>query len=702
MTSDTSEHCSSTRTDSMDADARWLSLLRSATLLSLTCAACALGLGLRDEELRTLAYTWQNFTPEGSTAQAKLIVSILGAAAVGVLLLPLLQLARLRDHDLATKAAWCVRKLLPLGPLSLAPALFDWKLWQHHDEVFLAFTLLNALAMGGAVRVCLGGEPIEAIFPRLSGQVRTVRERWRSRSARLLATTSHLSKHGRSWLLLTVCASAAYVAWFGYHTAVWHLQARSGYDLAIEDNILYNLLHGGPFFKAAPTLGPTGSHFGRHATLISYVLLPFYALHQSAETILVLQSLLMGVAAVPLFLFARRRVGPAIACVIACAYLLHPAVQQSNLFEAHYVKFGLPFVWALLWLVDSSRTRAAVLFAGLTLAVREDVAAWVVLVGLWAAYSGRSLRLGMLLTLAAGIYVVVIKLIVMPTFTGGADSLMFMYTGLLPPGKSSYAWVLGTALSNPGFLLQTLLEDGKLLYLVQILVPLGLLPLRHRLGWFALLPGGVFCLLSTKYPALTNIHFQYSPHFIAFLFPALVIALEQLEPSQTPTRQLRASRVGHLALLVTAMLPCSYQYGAVLQGNTSRGGPIPYSFGWDDRGRVRHAAVSKLMTILPRDARVAASAYLVPQISARPSGYSLSLGLYDAEWMFAPSDLPEIITPEVARIREALRSSEWGVVSIEGPFFVAKKGHDRALNEVILKNIGRTRDPRGKRPIGKF
>src|SRR5690606_34170071 len=130
--------------------------------------------------------------------------------------------------------------------------------------------------------------------------------------------------------------------------------------------------------------------------------------------------------------------------------------------------------------------------------------------------------------------------------------------------------------------------------------------------------------------------------------------------------------------------------------------PIVYKFGWDSTGHARRAALAKLHKILPKDARVAASAYLVPQISARPNSYSLSLGLYDAEWILAPSDLPEFIMPEIARTREARRSNEWGVVAIEGPFFLAKKGHDRSLNSKILDNIGRTRDPRGKRPLGKI
>lgn len=686
-----------------EQDAQWLSLLRSSALLSIILAAVALGFGLRSEELLTRAYVWQNFTPEGSAAQARVLLSMGGALALGALILPLLQVFRPKDAKFAPRAEWCVRKLLPLGPLALLPVLFQWQLWQHKDEVFLAAVFINALAMGAAVRSFVACGPLSAVAPDLAASLIARRERFLSHPNLIsLRKLIAFLRRKSPWLWLTVAASAAYTIWFGYHTAVWHLSARSGYDLAIEDNILYNLLHGGPFFKAAPTLGPTGSHFGRHATLIAYLLLPFYAVHQSAETILVLQAFFIGSAAVPLFLFARARIGSVSAFIVAAAYLLHPAVQQSNLFEAHYVKYGLPFVWLLLWLVDSGRTRWAWIIAGLTLAVREDVAAWVVMIGLWASLSGRSLRFGLLLTAISGLYVLIIKLIVMPIFTGGADSLMFMYTGLLPRGKSSYAWVLGTVLSNPGFTLETILEKRKLIYLLQLLVPLAALPLRHKLGWFALLPGGVFCLLATNYPALTDIHFQYSPHFIAFLLPAVVLALER--PASSPRHEVphRAWRAGQLALLCAALLPSSYQYGAVLQGNTSRGGPIPYTFGWTDVGRERHAAVEKLLTILPRDAKVAASAYLVPQISARSNGYSLSLGLYDADWIFAPSDLPEFIPPEIEFTRAALRSGEWGVVAIEGPFFLAQKGHETTLNATILHNVGRNGNPRGKQPIGKI
>jgi hypothetical protein len=49
------------------------------------------------------------------------------------------------------------------------------------------------------------------------------------------------------------------------------------------------------------------SSFGNHVTPNFYVLLPFYALYPSVETLVVIQSSLLGLAAWPLFLIARPR-----------------------------------------------------------------------------------------------------------------------------------------------------------------------------------------------------------------------------------------------------------------------------------------------------------------------------------------------------------------------------------------------------------
>jgi uncharacterized membrane protein len=293
-----------------------------------------------------------------------------------------------------------------------------------------------------------------------------------------------------------------------------------------------------------------------------------------------------------------------------------------------------------------------------------------------------------------------------------------MYQGLLPDGKTSFGWVMLTALANPGFTLKHVLGVDKLIYFLQVLVPLALIPLRRWVGWFALLPGGIYCLLSTGYRPLIDIHYQYSVHFLAFAFPALGLVIRAVESraserasvtaaeeSHDPAavaaavaRAQKAVRRGMLAALIAATLLCSYQYGATLQQNTSRGGPIAYRFGWDGEGRERREALAELMKVVPPRARVTASAFLVPQISARPNGYSLSLGLFDAEWLLAPTVAREYVAQELQRTRQAL-SSGWGVVAIEEPFFVARKGYASELNGKVLGYLGghstrRRRSPR--------
>jgi len=259
-----------------------------------------------------------------------------------------------------------------------------------------------------------------------------------------------------------------------------------------------------------------------------------------------------------------------------------------------------------------------------------------------------------------------------------------MYRDLIPHGKESFAWAMVTVVTNPAYFVRSLLETEKLVYFLQIMVPLALIPLTRSIGWFALIPGLIYSLMETQYHALVDIHFQYSPHFLAFMFPALVFALEK--PSEPNSAM--AKRVGALGAIVLGTVLCSYQYGPMFQQNNSRGGPIPYKFGWDTEGLSRYGSLSVLKEILPADARVAASAFTVTQISSRTNGYSLSISLYDADWILAPTARSEFVGEERPRTVQALQSGAFGVVAARGPFFLAKKGYSTEKNAAVLASIG--------------
>src|SRR5512133_46554 len=663
----------------------WNLVLRAAVLLAVVAAIAALGWQLGGEAYVQNQYLWQNQLPIKTRVQLVrgiALAAILGGGAIGLVAAALKQ-----QISSVAFLLWRVARVAsPLAPLAFLPVMLNWQLWKDHELIYLTLVVVLSFGLKAAISAAIDAKPLDLLVG-----CRPSESRW---GTRLRQVWSKLPTG--SWFAFVILAAIVYAVWFSYYTIVWHRSARSGWDLSIEDNILWNIVHGGPFFKAAPALGPTGAHFARHSTIIAYVLAPFYALYQSAEMVLIMQTVLMGAAAIPLFLFGRGRVGAPLAALFSILYLMHPGVQESNLFEMHYVKLGtLPF-WTTLWLLDTRRYRGALVAAAITLCVREDVATWIVLLGAFAFIAGVRWRVSLSMFIGGLLYVAIVKFMIMPALVGGHDELLFMYQELLPAGKNSFAWAMIVAVTNPAYVLRTLLTEEKLIYFLHILTPLAFVPLRRPIGWFALVPGMVFCFLSTKYSPLVDIHFQYSPHLLAMLYPATILILGA-ELKRTPADESSCERstvtpshsgvIATVSAITFATLLCSSQFGAVIQQNTSRGGPIPYRFGWDDEGRTRYQALQEVLAMLPKDASVAASAFTITQVSARANAYSLSIDTYDAEYIVATTNRGELVPSEATRLAQIFENGSFGVVAMKKPFFLMRRGHSTELNARVRREI---------------
>jgi uncharacterized membrane protein len=555
------------------------------------------------------------------------------------------------------------RRLAPLATAGFLPLLFRWEIWVGRDLVFLILTALASFTLQAGLLLAQTAEPFAW-------------ERWLGRRVRSVYVLIAPSVLGRNLPWFLVGAGAlGYAAYFGYFTSAFHWCARSGWDLAIENNILWNLIHGGPFMKSSPVFGPVGTHFGYHATLFAYAIAPVYALAQRPETLLVFQAALIGAAAIPLYLFARLHLSAALSCLVALLYLFYPLVHGANLYEFHYQPLGTVFLWTALYALETRRDILAIVAGGLALSVREDVSFGLGIFGLYLILSGRRPRAGLVATMVSGAYFVLMKLIVMPRFAAGAETFTYMFQGMIPEGEKGFGGVMKTAIANPVFTLRTLLETGKLTYVLQILVPLAFLPLRSPLALLFLLPGFLFTLLSTGHGPSISIHYQYTAHWTTYLFIALVLALARLD---------RPKRFAAVGALFLGLVACSYQYGAVLQRQTSWGGPVKYKFGVDDEGRRRRHGLDVVLRLLPANAKVSASAFTITQVSSRTDDYALTLGLYDADYVLFPTEASELIVDEQQKITDLLTTGKFGVVAMEPPFALAKRGHPTDQNRALL------------------
>jgi uncharacterized membrane protein len=665
---------------------RWLAPFRGLSLpeaardfavLAVAAASLAMFLWSLGHYGRLPAYVADNQLPP--LARRRLLLLIAGALAVGLGLgVALVSRARAPAAALASAA----RALAPVMLLAPLPAFFCWRIWTGRELEFAllvaAYGLLAQRAFASAFPELAAGE-LAARLPARAGE-----------------SLARLARARRLWLGVTLAAAAGYALFFAHHTIRYHHRALTlSWDLGLEDNLIWNVLHGGPFMKSSPLAGPIdSSHFGYHATLFAYVIAPFYALWPRAELLLLLQAILIAAAALPLYLFAERRVGSAPACLIALAYLLYPAVHGANLYDFHYLPIGVVFLWATLYAIDRERYVLALVFALLTLSIREDMAADLAVLGGFVALCLPRVRAGLLLMAVAAVYFIGMKLLVMPRFLHGGESFIWQWRGLTPPENPGFGGVLMTLLGNPLFALRTLFVPEKLLYVLQLGAPLVFLPWRRRIGWYLCIPGFLFTLMTVDAPPLVQISFQYTAHWVGFLFLALVVNLEAAGVSEHPADpRWPARRHAWLAALALLTMITSYQFGALFQQNTVRGGFARYEFGWTAADSERYAGLRGLIERVPPDAKIVASEYLVAQVSNRADAYSLRLGLYDAEYLLFQIDpgyerdttLPRSYSRKERDIARQALQRDFGVVATSGDYVLARRGHDQSQNDAVLE-----------------
>ena len=661
----------------------------------LTRSFCALGLlaiegasvGLAGWFFRShdklTSYVGANVLAPGSRQKILLTMFVCALLAAGAAAGVLIR-RRAAGLDVIERAS---RRLAPLCLAAVVPLLFHWQLWvgSPRELTYLVMVAAFVLALQALTRVALETAPVLPAHWR--ARIDAVRARVAARLDRM------------PWLPLAIVGVAVigYSAYFSIITIQNHVRlGTAGYDLGIENNLVWNAAHfNAPLFKTSVIGGPQSTHIGYHETYISYLIGLPYRLAPYPESLLALQATLIGGAALPLYAFAKRHLGAWLACLVALMCVFYPPLHGSNLYDFHYLPFAPILLWAVLWLVEARRDRWATVAVILTLANREDMSALLMVVGAYLILTGERPRAGILITIVGGVYFVTVKLILMPHFLGGASAYVNQYQDLLAEGDKGFGGVLKTVFGNPGYTVTTLLESEKAVYLLQIMTPLAFFAWRRPIGLLCTLPGFFFTLLATRYPPLNEISFQYTAYWTAFLFIAVVANLTWLkrverEAALAPDAAVavpraRASRRAWVLTMAVATLVTSYQMGLFFQQNTAWGGFSPFRIGVTKAEWARHRDLHSLIKMIPASASVAASEMLVAQISSRKNAYTLRIGIFDADYILIRFPMGG---DERNLVNDALRTGRYGLQAEKGEFILFRRGAPRETADAFLRRIG--------------
>ena len=208
---------------------------------------------------------------------------------------------------------------------------------------------------------------------------------------------------------------ALFVGWNFY--LGWRLYYGYGYppfDLAIFDQGLWLLTH-----LHAPFVTVMGRNlFGDHTSFILLVVAPFYRLFPEPQGLLVLQTLMIAGAAIPIYVLARKLIASTwISTLMVATYLLNPALQQGNMEQFHPEAFQVLIISVAIYAAYESRGVLLGVMVVLALLVKEDAAVLIVPLGLWVMWR-RNKVWGLRIVGAAIIWGVIANLMIIPAILG--------------------------------------------------------------------------------------------------------------------------------------------------------------------------------------------------------------------------------------------------------------------------------------------
>jgi uncharacterized membrane protein len=404
--------------------------------------------------------------------------------------------------------------------------------------------------------------------------------------------------------VLVVAGAAAFATWYGL-TACWAFDRFDTFtfDAGIYDQGLWLMSR-----FHSPFISLIGRHlFGDHASFILVFLVPLYWLGASMKVLLVLQAVVLALAAWPVFLIARDLLASErVAAVLATVFLLQPALAWTAREQFHPDAFEVPLLLFALWFMLRRRWVGFFMFVGLALLVKEDVALVTLLLGVYVAVR-YSRKVGLATVAGSVLYFVIAVYGVMRHFNG---------VGILNAWRIPFGGAGGlatTLLTDPLRVADYLAAGGRLWYLWQLLAPLALLPLLAP-GVLAVAAGPILVNLLSTFWYQHSIEYHYATQVLPFLALAAILGLSRLRrPGLRPA-------VAALVVGAAIASTVTWEPGLV----------IHYYGGY--RAAPDPAAVQAALDLVPPDAVVSSYYRYTTHFDHRVAVYDLPNPFRDSYW----------------------------------------------------------------------
>jgi len=334
---------------------------------------------------------------------------------------------------------------------------------------------------------------------------------------------------------------AVYTLVFSSYTIFMHYAFKTyAWDLGIFTQSLWTTVNKNKLFYYTIELpvNPSGSFLGTHFSPILFLIVPIYALFQSPLTLLILQSFVLAVGAMPVYWIAKEQLDDKLSGLgLAAAYLLYPALHSVNCFDFHTQAFIPVFFLLAFYYINKREWFRGLIFTFLLLSTVEFSPILVIFLAIYFLLKDITKKDSIKIDKASFKKILgpIILIVIAVTWFYLAFHVMnninpLKGTGL--PGNwtfwgSNLSEVFINILSRPLEAITFMVTPiEKVFYFFSLLAPLLMLPM-FSLEFLCALPWLIGASLS-EYRFYYHFYFQYSAFAIGQLFIATIFGIRKL------------------------------------------------------------------------------------------------------------------------------------------------------------------------------
>jgi uncharacterized membrane protein len=460
------------------------------------------------------------------------------------------------------------------------------------------------------------------------------------------------------WLLVL-----AYAAWF----SVVSIRQHDGFlthrdDLGRFDQPIWNTLQGRPFVRTEA--GQQVTRFTDHVEPILVPISLIYLLWDDVRALLILQAVAVALGVFPVFWLTRDElkaagyslsVSEVAGLVLACAYLLYPALEAANLTEFHAAPLMVAPMLMAIYSARWKRYGWMWVWSLMVIGTKEEMALLTFMLALWLLVFRREWKQGLGLACVSLAWWGVATFVIIPRYVvqtyGTEEAFYFQRYGEL--GDSPVA-VARSLVTRPALVWGIVTEPARLQYILGLLLSAGLLlPLLAPEVLLLSLPILLANVLSA-YDAMYSGVFHYSAAMVPFVMAAAAVGLGRVGRWVRRYQYRDLAVVGVVVLFLTGSLVYHYHHGYT---------PVAKQFNWPEVTEHHRLLERRFAPQIPDDAILSTTAPLFPHLDHRERIHQFPV-VKDAEWVLLDAGSFAEMHPADLRLAydELIASGAWCIV----------------------------------------